>query len=181
MNRNSIVAFILGAAVGSVITWKLIETKYEQIAKEEIDSYREIKEANREEKDDSERKIATVITTDKVKDESMSEYLKKADNYNTTTEEETEMDKPYVIHPDDVGELEDYDVVTLTHYADGVLADDLDDEMIEDVDDLVGADYAEHFGEYEEDSVFIRNEKYQTDYEICRDNRNYSDVHADDV
>ena len=33
----SIGAFIVGAAIGSVITWKIIKTKYEQFAQEQID------------------------------------------------------------------------------------------------------------------------------------------------
>ena len=44
MNRDMLVkAFIFtaGAAIGSVVTWKVIKTKYEQISKEEIESVRE--------------------------------------------------------------------------------------------------------------------------------------------
>ena len=44
MNRDMLIkAFIFtaGAAIGSVVTWKVIKTKYEQISKEEIESVRE--------------------------------------------------------------------------------------------------------------------------------------------
>ena len=44
MNRDMLVkAFIFtaGAAIGSVVTWKVIKTKYEQISNEEIESVRE--------------------------------------------------------------------------------------------------------------------------------------------
>ena len=59
--------------------------------------------------------------------------------------------------------------------ADGVLADDMD-EIIEDVDEVVGEDSLNHFGEFEEDSVYVRNDERKCDYEILRDNRNYADV-----
>ena len=36
------VMFVLGAAVGSVVTWQYTRKKYEQIAQEEIDSVKEI-------------------------------------------------------------------------------------------------------------------------------------------
>ena len=44
MNRDTLCKFFLftaGAAIGSVVTWKLVKTKYEQIAQEEIDSVKE--------------------------------------------------------------------------------------------------------------------------------------------
>ena len=33
--------FVAGVAIGSLATWKLVKTKYEQIAQEEIDSVKE--------------------------------------------------------------------------------------------------------------------------------------------
>ena len=45
MNKNilsNILCFVGGAAVGSVVTWKLIEARYQQIAQEEIDAVREV-------------------------------------------------------------------------------------------------------------------------------------------
>ncbi len=34
----------------------------------------------------------------------------------------------------------------------------------------------EHFGEYEDDSVFVRNEENMCDYEILLDQRNFSEL-----
>lgn len=84
-------------------------------------------------------------------------------------------DRPYVIDPWDFGGEDGYDTITLNYYADGVLTDD-DDNVIEDeeIDDIVGKDFAEHFGEYEKDCVCVRNDRLKTDYEICRDLIEYS-------
>ena len=38
----NVLAFSVGAAIGSVITWKVVETKYKKIAQEEIDSVKEV-------------------------------------------------------------------------------------------------------------------------------------------
>ena len=40
MNNKLIgaIAFVTGAAVGSIVTWKLVETKYRKLAEEEIAS-----------------------------------------------------------------------------------------------------------------------------------------------
>lgn len=84
-------------------------------------------------------------------------------------------EKPYVIAPEEFGEMDDYETVSLTYYSDGVLTDDFDNE-IEDVEGMVGEDSLDHFGEYEDDSVFVRNDRYKTDYEILLDLRKYSDV-----
>ena len=52
---NKIVIFALGAAVGSLATWKFLKTKYERIAQEEIDSVKEVfarREMERDEESD---------------------------------------------------------------------------------------------------------------------------------
>ena len=85
--------------------------------------------------------------------------------------------KPYIIEPDDFGEEDGYETATLTYYADGVLEDDyyvvIDKE---EVDDMVGLESFDHFGEYENDTVFVRNERLKTDFEIQRDLRKYSET-----
>ena len=84
---------------------------------------------------------------------------------------------PRIISPDEFGELGDFDQISLTYFADGVLTDEnyypIEDE---DVVELIGEEALDHFGEYEEDSVFVRNEVKKVDFEILLDQRNYSDV-----
>ena len=79
----------------------------------------------------------------------------------------------YVIPPDSYGEL-GYEEVSLTYYADDVLAYD-DDSVIRNVDKVVGKGSLNTFGEYEDDSVFVRNEERKTDYEILAVPGNYDD------
>lgn len=84
-------------------------------------------------------------------------------------------DRPYIISPEEFGENPYYDTISLTYYSDKVLTDE-DDIEIEDVDGLIGEDSLNHFGEYEDDSVFVRNDELQTDYEILLDERAYYDI-----
>ena len=70
--------------------------------------------------------------------------------------------KPYVIAPEEFGEEYEYDTISLTYYSDRVLTDD-DDEIVEDVEDVVGFESLESFGEYEDDSVFVRNDRLKCD------------------
>ena len=84
--------------------------------------------------------------------------------------------KPYVISPEDYENYNtDYDDISLTYYADGILADDLD-EIVEDPDNIVGPDFMNYFGKYEEDTVLIRNDRLKCTYEILRDRRTYEAV-----
>lgn len=185
MNNNLmyLAMFAAGAAVGSVATWKYVKDKYEKIAQEEIDSMRDTFRAfkqelknNAEESEDSEE----------FTEEEQVEYDKYSKLYNGLNEqvkeeeEEIDMDKkPYVISPEEFDEIEEYEKVSLTYYSgDNVLAESISDEMIEeeDIEDIVGSDFASHFGEYEDDSVFVRNDKRCIDYEILMDERCYQDV-----
>lgn len=161
--------FTVGAAIGSAVTWYFTKTKYERIAQEEIDSVKEVF---------SKHKTISEDTVDtKIENPEMTEYKNIVQNYTSENEEEGEpetMDKPYVISPDEFGDS-DYEIISLTYYADKVLTDETGD-IVDDVEDLVGYDSLNHFGEYEEDSVFVRNDALSTDYEILLDPRNYSDV-----
>ena len=97
-------------------------------------------------------------------------------NYSNMENKEVDnVDRPYVIPPGEFGELHGYQERSLIYFKDKVLTDD-DYELVEDVDDIVGLDSLNHFGEYEDDSVFVRNDRLETDYEILLDSRNYSDA-----
>ncbi len=180
---TNFVMFAMGTAVGSVITWHCVKKKYEQIAQEEIDSVKAVFM-----KKDPDMEVTVSETPHqaeprKVEEKpSISEYaaLLKNEGYTnysgTGKEEQTSMnDKPYVISPEEFGEYEEYEKISLTYYGDQVLADE-NDELVEDVEGAVGFESLTHFGEYEDDSVFVRNDRLKCDYEILLDQRTYSDV-----
>ena len=80
-----------------------------------------------------------------------------------------------MIPPDEFGELDEYETIDLVYYADKVLTDD-DDQLVEDINNVVGFSSLESFGVYEDDAVFVRNDRLKCDYEILLDQRNYWDV-----
>ena len=87
--------------------------------------------------------------------------------------------KPKIIPPEDFGENEDYETISLIYYEDEVLTDDMD-EPIDDIENTVGLGYDTHFGEYEDDTVYVVNDRLKCYYEICRDYGNYSDRKVDE-
>lgn len=171
-----VLAFSAGAAVGSVVAWKLLKTKYEQFAQAEIDSVKEV--FSRRYKVEEKPEEVTISEEIKVEDKMDYRYIKKVNDYESNSElvedtpEYTEHTKPVVIPPEEYGML-DYETESLVYYADGILVDENDD-IIEDVDAVVGRDSLDCFGEYEDDSVFVRNDARMTDYEILRDIRTYA-------
>ena len=188
---GKILLFGAGATAGSLVTWKLVKTKYERIAQEEIDSVKEVFSRNRENTNET--------TTGESEDEDDGGYPKEhADEdpqehaqrvyeyeaklrqlkYSSVKSEEEGggepvINAPYVILPEKFGE-DGFESTWLTYYSDGVLEDDYYN-VITNVDDVVGADFVNHFGEYADDTVFIRNEGLNTDYEITKDKRTYAE------
>lgn len=174
---SNVLIFVAGAAIGSVATWKVLKTKYERIAQEEIDSVKEVlgrrtvvNEEDDVETDDTELKESI---DDIVAAEGYVNYAKS--NKSEVKPVNKNEIRPYVISPDEFDELDGYEAISLKYYADGVVTDDYD-EPVEDVDAIIGSDSLTRFGEYEDDSVFVRNEALKTDYEILADIRKYSDV-----
>ena len=180
-----LVMFAAGATIGSAVSWQLAKNKYKQIADEEIQS---VKDAFSKKENDVNTKLSTA--NEMLKKNMVNNNLNSTgkDAYkdilttnkylyseNTNAKKEVPETGPYVISPDEFGELDDYETISLTYYSDKVLADDMD-QVIDDYMVCVGNDFMNHFGEYEDDSVFIRNDVRKCDYEILYDLRPYSEL-----
>lgn len=179
---SKVLIFAAGAAIGSVVTWKLLDKKYAQRAEKEI---KEIEAYYRDKYMSEEEQACDDGTENNPKPDDFSamekeEYADLVSNY-TGEKGGSESMKigtpPYIIPPEEFDMEDDYDTMSLTYYTDGVLADD-DGNVIEDRENTVGEEFADHFGDYAEDpdTVFVRNERLRTDYEICMDYRPYSAV-----
>lgn len=183
--------FLAGAATGSIITWKLIEKKYKNLADEEIESVKKVfKEKQEKINNIGNSKNNFETYKDIIKDlnnNEKDEYNEIANSY--SNEETTEDDKveekeisnnsadhskPYIISPEEYGELYGYDTKSWTYYADDILVDEYD-QIVEDPELYIG-DALKHFGEYEEDSIHVRDEVSATDYEILRVTEEFSKI-----
>lgn len=172
---SKIVIFTVGAAIGSAVTWKLVKTKYERVAQEEIDSVKDLyskreRETTKEESDPEE-----VV----VDEETKEEYVAKIKEYGYSSnddeivKEDEDVERPYVISPHEYDEI-GYRTVSLEYFADGVLIDEKG-KIIRNVDEVIGIEPEEHFGEYEDDSVFVRDDRKRIDYEILRNEGMYAE------
>ena len=190
---NKLITFILGAAAGaaagSFITYKLVEEKFKNIADEEIESVRELymnklnKLAGTEEPVEVKENNTINIPeeySDLVEDLGYSSGDEEDDsNYEIYVEPGVDRVEPYVINPDEFGEVYDYDKKSWTYYADGVLTDEVGNVIV-DTDNLIG-DALDHFGEYEDDSVHVRNENEGWDIEILKHEKSFYEINGVDI
>lgn len=157
MNKTMLFAVVassvVGVTVGTLIGVLSTKKKFEDQANKDIESvkneFRKLKVENSTE----------APITDDTKPE---EHI-------------TKIEDMYIISPDDFGEIENYEKVTLTYTTDGVLLDD-NDEPVEHSEDIVGTDFMHYFGKYEDDAVYIRNDVRRCDYEILREYRVYAEI-----
>lgn len=169
MNGKNILIFVIGAAAGAVASYAFAKRKFLGLAQEEINSVKEVyskRAAAREKPDLSE--YAEVVKKEG--------YYSEPQGHEKPVKKSTDK-RPYVISPDDFGSIDEYDKISLTLYADNVLVDE-DDEVIDNVDEIVGEESLNSFGVFEDDSVFVRNDILKADYEILLDEREFSEVVA---
>ena len=197
------ILFTAGAVIGSLVTWKVVKTKYEDIAHEEIDSVKEeytrlmvsMKKKLNDSvtyKDDNNEDDESEKNTDNIDDSIMTNYNEIVKSYRSSDEEENNqnekegeekeedndgvsyMEAPYVISPDDFGSVPGYNVEPLDYFADGILADGWGVEL--DIAETIGEDAINHFGDYDDDVVYVRNEQTKLEYEVTRDPRTYAEA-----
>lgn len=220
MNKTILIAsatFVAGAALGSVVSWNMLKTKYKQIADEEIESVKEVFNERTKEFESYNNKVKETLENlgsepepkEEVKIAKIRPYVSYAESFKQGLNQGIEAGSkdinkeisekardivndcnsivqggndtvmpitPYVIRPDefDVG---DYEVITLRCYDDDVVTVDNTGRILteDEIEECVGLDSLTHFGEYEDDSVFVRNDTLRIDYEILRDEDAYYD------
>jgi len=182
-------SFILGGVVGAVAAAYYFKQVYADMAEEEIAAVKkkycyERKDGPEEEKE--ERPVEKKPEEKVKRYRNLHEYreiLRKEGytNYRNAGDlEEDDMDRPFTISPDAFGEKYGSDnCISLTYYEDGVLEDEMGD-IVSEVDIKIGRENLDTFGEYEEDTVYVRNDMLKTDYEIQRVNERYSNPNTDD-
>ena len=195
---KNLLFFVAGAAIGSIATWKLIEKKYKDLADEEIESVKETFKNRRPRitKDEVKETVEKVINKWKEPKETVEDIV-AAEGYSIENEEEIDEDDesnyivnvdndndndievitPYVITPEQFGEYNECGTKTLIYYSDNVLTDEIDNPITsEEMVTMIGPDALDHFGEYEDDSVYIRDEMNEMDYEILKSEKKFSEI-----
>lgn len=182
---NRALYFLLGVGVGAAGAYFYLKDKYEKYTQEEIESVKQAyKEksgiANAEpEKEEEQEEAPTSVAERIIKNNGYTDYRTKYEREPDPAHKPFSED-PEIISEEDFGEMDEYEKVTLTLYADGVLADDITDEIVDRPEEKVGTDYLDRLTKDGEDAVFVRNDIEKTDYEIVKNLQTYKEVTGND-
>ena len=201
MNKlGTVIAFLAGTAIGGMAAWRVTNERYAKISEEDILS---VKEAfrNREQKlkdeieelksklevteclEEEEKVPSTILSTNEHQDKGdINEYVRmvnrtKYAHTSVPQKEDHSIEAPYVISPEEFGEMDGYTQISLTYFEDDDILSDENGVIIDDPEEIVG-DALNHFGDYEEDSVFVRSDPKRCDYEILKDLRSYAEFRS---
>lgn len=163
---TGILIFCVGTIAGAAGAWVLLKKRFEELAREEIESVKEVYRAKAD------------ADIPEEKSEELMDYYKtiKNNKYDGEIAVESAEKSPsaaHVISPDEYGEL-DYEQISLNYWADEVLTDE-NDEVINNPVEILGDKALDSFGEYEDDAVYVRNDEFRADYEVLLDKRTFSE------
>lgn len=203
MSKNALY-FVAGAAVGALGAWYFAKKKYEKIAQDEIQSVTDAfserldklarnsmddpsirptpEELEREATKPGDRNIidyAAVLSKQGYTD--YTKFSKDEEEPTETEDSEISVDTaagPVIICPDDYGEIPEYEQLSWIYFADHVLTDD-DYSIITNYEKWIGDGALQHFGEYEDDAIHVRNDKLKCYIEVVIDSRLYASVVAE--
>lgn len=172
---KQVVYFLSGAAVGSLVTWFAVKKHYERKADKEIAEM----QLFYEETDDGESIESLSDEVPEFTEEEKAEYREELEEedyiqYDDFPKEER-AEKPYVIDPQTYSEdFHGFDKCVLVYWrGNNVLL--TDEQEVMDIESTVGAESLEHFGEYESDTVFVRNERFGCDFEVLLEEGSYGE------
>ena len=190
--KKSIIAAIGGAIVGAGVAYIFVKKKYNIIIDELSDQVNDFIVPVPEEVAEDNIVVVDSDMDKKIKppsyDTSYNNVVEKTGYNDMFKEKEKPASKKSggrkkkvadieYIDPVTFGDDKDYDTLTFTYYADGVVANEDNEEIADyEIISLLGENFEDHFGEYEQDSVNVKNNKTKTYYEVLKDDRCYSEV-----
>ena len=169
---KAVISFVVGAAIGSLLTWKFAKDKYERIAQEEIDSVKEYYKSCAEEE-----AVDRIIINPprEVYDEEDVEDVKniiEENGYQSDSQKGEGTGHPYVITPEEFASSNQYyDKISLSMYTGGEITDE-DSKLIytsPELEKMIGIRNLDRMGEYERGVLYVRNDILQTDYEVIEE------------
>lgn len=171
--KKTLITFSAGAALGSALTYYFVKDYYREIADEEINSVREVFDKPVKK---NESNIVPIMREKPPIEDIYTQYIKETTNYSNMAAEnehpeEDESEEIDTISPGKFAEFNSYAKETLLYYAeDDILVrtatEEGQDEIVDDIENTIGLDALNNFGEFEDGVVYVRNSKISTDFEV---------------
>lgn len=180
MTYKEPLCFIAGAVVGAAVGVFAVKRKYEKYANEQIEECRhgynnKLFELSRQNRNKPPLSTLVENTTSGEKQEEIEDYSEEGD----PEEPVVAVTGPEVraITDDEYAYDRGYDKETVIIYADGTLARDADDDVLEVIDTIGPNAYELALHDPDPDEpVYVRNETNQTDYEILLSAKTYTEA-----
>lgn len=193
-NITMIFTFVAGVAVGAAATYKIAETKWQNIADEEIASVTD-RFSNREPITMVDRENEHIVIAEERKTPSKPSILdykstiekvgyntistqqtRKEEDTAMTQEEDDDDTDIYPISSDEFNTLDDYGTETFYYTRDNYVVDSSYRKLSDDeIKATIGGDPCGRFDD-EEDSTYVRNETLCIDYEILLSEKDYNEI-----
>ena len=193
MQASNIISALVGAAVGSGVTFIFCKKHFEKLMDEEAEAFREALEEvddeetvdiSEEEKAYVEKDVETLKeVAEKAREK--EDYNKIASKYQKGNEKESKEDKDekenewvakvyFITEEEFASEPDIYDSYCASFYSDGILADDIHDHQVEP-EKIAHLDIREEFDKGAE-LLYIRDDDASAEYEIQYDERTFAQM-----
>ena len=186
--------FVIGAATGSATTYFLLKNKFQSEAEEEIQEIRDYYDHKAESGEpkndepvevqsassayeksslDADRHAKAQQNMEKAPPRDYTQYYEPQDVVISEPDESltkaVSYRDPYIISPNDFGEEPSYTEEHWILHPNGSVTDEETGEEIEDLLGWIGTGWERSIGEYEVNTVRIRNERLSSDIEIVQE------------
>ena len=184
--------FSLGIGVGVLASKTYFDKKYQQMAEEEIESFRQYVERAKKKIEDNDKKLETsgyletlepyptnpsLYTTTSADTIPYNEHYQtesKIDEAKTLSPEE---DEPYEITIEEYTEDEEFDKVTLNYYMeDGMLIYEEGEDVADET--IIGSENLDDFASVPLSQAYYRDPKKNIDYEVIKVDGSYQELVA---
>ena len=177
---------LVGAGASFFVTKKIMTDKHDAEMRDMIDKINAERSAMKAELTSNKPDISTFK---KIEEEKPAEVSVHSVFDNASVEEKqpevkkkapaksSKKKKPtvYEITEDEFNDVDNREKVLLSYYSDKVLANTYNDKQV-DISSTIGYDMLDMLGDEKLDSLHVRNESNNTDYEITRDFREFSEI-----
>ena len=178
----STITILFSGGIGFACGYYFTKNKFQTLADKEIESVKKVYEKHF--LNNNEKKEELIIDNKKplVKQEGI--YNKEYRRTEDVNKKDILKGKniiapvPYVIEDYQYGEDDDYEQQSLTYYSDGVLVDD-EEQIIKNVVDVIGLEGMNELKKLDAENsmLYIRDERYKKEYDICYSENTYSEIH----
>lgn len=170
MKQISVIAAAALSAVSGAVAWYVTDRYWKERNRKEVEAVREgLREHYEQKKQDARNPVPEPAEEDHAVDIPPAPVKKK------TYDPDPDV---YILKPEEYGEREGYEQISYLYFPDAdkyvnaAYQATVDEEEVNTI--LEGVNAADHFGEFEDDAVYVRNERLKMDIAVYLHDEEYN-------